>query len=229
MAQPQSQDQQSPAQGPATMTPSPAEPRPLACPRCYSIIPQGAGFCPRCGAAVPPPAWGQPLPYAAPTQPRRNWVPIVIGVVIVLVVIASFGVSYVLAAGAADSVDNGVFCASTSSNVNPLALTGTVKITYGVENPSSVGVHATWTLSIDYGGGVFLTDTRSFDVPAHSKTYAIFTYTITAFQASQIQNSSPTVEFVRDYSALAFGFHRTSSTTVSSSSSSSSGSSLPNC
>ncbi|TMI39294.1 zinc ribbon domain-containing protein [Candidatus Bathyarchaeota archaeon] len=188
----------------------PAQPEQVACLNCYTLVPMGTRYCPQCGNAIPPPTW--PAVPSVPPAPRRNTALIVVAVVLIAVLILGIA-GYALylnhqqqvlqaaknseASAASNSVNQLTFtCFSNrtdSSNISGTrgSFSGYLIVyeTFGISNPSSFVIDATWTIALDFpSAGWFLRNTQTFHMSPNGVAYPEFAFTITANQL----NNTPT-------------------------------------
>lgn len=204
---------QQPTPPPANAIPLPAQQ--VACPRCYTLVPEGTRYCPQCGNAIPPPTWPSVPPIAQP--PKRNTALVIVA--IVLVVLLVLGVTgYVVyqntrqqvlqaaknsEANAASQAVNQLqlICFTNRTDASQLSYTSgygysgysTIYETFGVSNPTNFAMTTTWTFTIDFPSPAWvLTNTQTFHMSARGVAYPLFAFTITG---SQLNNTPHNATF----------------------------------
>lgn len=204
---------QPPVTSPAITTPIP--PEHVACPNCYTLVPTGTRYCPQCGNAIPPPTTWPGIPAPAPA-PRRNVALIVIAVVLVAILVVGVG-GYVLYqqgqqrvlqdakntdANAANQAVNQLqfTCFSNRTDTSHLSYTQlygfsgytTVYETFGISNPTSFTIDATWTITIDYPsvGWVIINSQTFHEAPNGGVAYPVFAFMVTGSQLNNRPSSA---------------------------------------
>ena len=202
----------SPAQQPPTPLPNtvPGQPQQVVCPNCYTLVPMGTRYCPQCGNAIPPPTW--PAVPSIPPAPKRNTALIVVAVVLIAVIVLGVA-GYALyqnhqqqvlqaaknsEANAANNSVNQLTFTCFSNRTDTSNISGTrgslsgyliVHESFGISNPSSFVIDATWTIALDFpSAGWLLRNTQTFHLSPNGVAYPQFGFTITANQL----NNTPT-------------------------------------
>ena len=203
---------QQPAAPPTYSTPLP--PQQVACPYCHTLVTVGTRYCPQCGNAIPPPAW--PAVPSVPPAPKRNTALIVVAVVLIAVLILGIA-GYALyqnhqqqvlqaaknsEANAANNSVNQLTFTCFSNRTDTSNISGTrgsfsgyfvVYETFGISNPSSFVIDATWTIGLDFpSAGWLLRNTQTFHMSPNGVVYPEFAFTITA---NQLNNTPANANF----------------------------------
>ncbi len=225
------------------------------CTSCGKPLTHDGRFCGYCGAPQSsltpsvPPQYSQPTyPTYSPPIPTRksSHKGLVLGItslVIIVLAAAIVGGAYASASSAVNSLT--ATCSSTSSSVNFLGLSlsillgytnpetvlGNFIVEYGINNPSSLTIGSTWTITIAWAS-LALTNTQTFALPAGTTQLVTFQFPVTITTAIQLlraglSGTNPSASLTRDDSALSFHFTHSSLSTNAASNSTST--SLPRC
>ncbi len=205
-----------PSTSPAYAVPAPLQQ--VACPRCYTLVPMGTRFCTQCGSAIPPPT---PWPTVPAPAPRRNTALIAVAVVLIAVLVVGVAGYMIYQNDQAQVLQTAKNNESNSANQAPNLLqftcfsnrtdfshlsgiqaTGfsgyaTVYETFGVSNPSSFAMEATWTITLDYpSAGWVLSNSQTFhEAPNGGVAYPEFAFTVTGNQLNQTPSNANFTEF----------------------------------
>ncbi len=180
-------------------------PQLFSCPHCSAPVAQGSSFCGNCGNPLPPIG----PTFAPPPAPKRSRTGLIIGVVLIVLIVGA-GVGYfvywnnqqqqvILQAAksseqsAANQLPNQIAftcltVATDNSHLSYSPYSGysgyvTLSETFGLSNPTSFAIDATWKVTYDYTSvGLTVTSSASFHMVAHGVAHPVLVFTVTGQQ-----------------------------------------------
>jgi hypothetical protein len=215
------ENQPSPVQQPTPSSTPPSQspptfyqpPQQVACPTCRTMVAAGTAFCPQCGSAIPsavPSMW----PTVPPPPPRRQNLALIVGIALIVIIVIGIGgyafyqnqQQLILQAAknsekdaAGQSVNQlQPTCFSNRTDVSNLSYSNgvyygymTIYETFGISNPTTFAMDATWTLTFDFPGPSWvLTNSQTFHLAPSGTGYPTFAFQLTGNQLTNLSSST---------------------------------------